>query len=68
MIKNYENKKVRVVLNKSLRGFPAGTAFKIAVDKDGTPLKRYWRDRFKDAEKDNCVAMEVEEVHEETTE
>ena len=48
------NKK-RIKLNAPLRGYAAGTELDIKVDKAGTPLDRYWRDRFKDAKTDNCV-------------
>ena len=44
-----------IKLNAPLRGYAAGTVLPIEVDKEGTPLDRYWRDRFKDAKIDNCV-------------
>ena len=47
--------KKTIKLNAPLRGHAAGTELRIEVDKDGTPLERYWRDRFKDAKIDNCV-------------
>jgi len=47
--------KKTIKLNAPLRGYAEGTEIPIKVDAKGTPLERYWRDRFKDAEKDNCV-------------
>ena len=66
MIKNYETKDIKnngggkmskktIRLNAPLRSYAAGTELRIEVDEHGTPLDRYWRDRFKDAKKDNCV-------------
>lgn len=47
--------KKSIKLNAPLRGHPSGAVIRIEVDKEGTPLERYWRDRFKDAKIDNCV-------------
>lgn len=58
MIKNYENKKLK--LNTPLAGMPAGAEVKIAVDKDGIPVDKYWRRRLADSKKDGCVEL-VEE-------
>jgi hypothetical protein len=55
MIQDYEKKRIR--LNAPLRGYAAGTELPIRVDKDGTPIDRYWRDRLRDAKRDNCVEM-----------
>ena len=55
MITKYENKSI--MLNTDLRGLKAGTILGVPVDKDGTPLDRYWRDRLKDATKDNCIKI-----------
>lgn len=57
MMKNLENKKIEIELKTSLRKYPAGMRLKILVDKNGTPFERYWRDRFKDAKIDGCVAI-----------
>ena len=51
------SRKVTIKLNAPLRGYAAGTELRIEVDKDGTPLERYWRDRFKDAKTDKCVEL-----------
>ena len=53
MIKEYENKKLK--LNTSLGKYPKGMVIDIKVDKAGTPLDKYWRDRIKDSTIDNCV-------------
>lgn len=55
MIRKYENKSIDVRLNTDLRGMKSGTVLKVKVDKEGTPMERYWRDRFRDAGRDNCV-------------
>jgi hypothetical protein len=55
MVTGYETKKIK--LNAPLRGYQAGASIPIKVDKDGTPIDRYWRDRLKDAKKDNCVEI-----------
>ena len=52
---------MKIKINKPLRGFPAGYKLKIKTDKNGVPLDRYWRDRFKDAPIDGCI----EEIKEE---
>lgn len=64
MIKHYENKgmdvmenKIKIKLNRDLRGLRTGTEIKIKVDKEGTPLERYWRDRMKEAPIDNCIEI-----------
>lgn len=57
-ITQYENKKLK--LNTALRGYSAGTQINIKVDKNGTPLDSYWRDRFKDSRIDNCVEILLE--------
>lgn len=53
MIEKYEKKVLQ--LNAPLRGLPVGAKVPIKVDKDGTPVDRYWRDRLKEATKDKCV-------------
>jgi len=53
MIKKYENKQLK--LNADLKGKARGSVINIEVDKDGTPMDRYWRDRLKDSEIDGCV-------------
>ena len=53
MIEKYEKKVLK--LNAPLRGLPDGAEVKVKVDKKGTPIDRYWRDRLKDAKTDQCV-------------
>lgn len=61
MLKGLENKavnkRVQIKLNTSLRGYPPGTKMKILVDSKGIPFERYWRDRLKEAEVDNCIEL-----------
>jgi len=52
------------IINKSgvnLHGVPPGGESQIEVDKQGTPLDKEWRRRFKDAKLDNCVEV-VKEI------
>jgi len=53
MITSYETKQIK--LNADLRGMRAGTVLPIKVDANGVPVDRYWRDRLKDSEIDNCI-------------
>ena len=55
MITEYDTKQIK--LNADLAGNKVGTIKKIKVDKAGTPVERYWRDRLKDAKIDNCVEL-----------
>lgn len=57
MIKDYENKRLKIRLNTPLRGLPEGVEKYIKVDENGIPHERYWRDRFKDAKTDNCIEV-----------
>ncbi len=43
-------------LNVPLNGFPAGKEIKVKSNK-GIPLDRFWRDRLKDSEIDDCVTV-----------
>ena len=61
MIRNYENKKMKIKLNKPLRGYPAGVKVRIDTDGQGTPLELYWRRRLKDSKTDNCIEVMKEE-------
>lgn len=47
----------KFVLNMKLRGKALGTILTLEVDKDGIPLDRYWRDRWKEAKNNNCMAQ-----------
>jgi hypothetical protein len=53
MMKGFENKALKI--NKPVGGYPAGAVIKIKVDSAGVPVKKYWRDRLKDAARDECV-------------
>lgn len=55
--------------NKSdvvLNGVAPGGKVRVKVDRDGTPLDRYWRNRLRDAAIDGCVAKVVEPARIET--
>lgn len=61
MFTKYENKAMsdfktkELKLNADLRGKSKGEIVRVSVDNLGTPLDKYWRNRVKDAEIDNCV-------------
>jgi hypothetical protein len=62
MIENYENKmmkpdKKKVRILKQLKDFKIGQIVPIEMDQNAVPLQRYWRDRLKDAELDECVEL-----------
>ena len=48
---------IKLKLNAPLRGLGAGSVTSIKTDDNGIPLDRYWRNRLKDAEIDNCVEI-----------
>jgi hypothetical protein len=48
--------KVRVKINKDMPGYIAGTTVSVEV-RDNVPVSKFWRDRFRDAELDNCVSV-----------
>ena len=59
-MKKYDKKSLK--LNFDLAGNKTGSIIQIEVDKvvinkkaEYIPIKRYWRDRLKDAALDNCV-------------
>ena len=64
--KSMKQLKRTIKLNAPLKGLPKDTVLKIKVDSKGTPIERYWRDRFKDAQIDNCVEFVKEEKKIET--
>ena len=47
--------KRKLKINKSLGEYKADTVVFIMCDEDGTPLRKFWRRRLRDAEKDGCV-------------
>jgi len=58
---NMEDKMAKVIiLNKTIvpiHGLQPKKTMEIEVDKDGTPLDRHWRRRFRDAEIDGCIEI-----------
>ena len=53
MITKYDTKHLQV--NANIGGLTKGAVVPIKVDKAGTPLDQYWRNRLKDSKIDNCV-------------
>ena len=52
---NRKTKNKMFTLNTSLRGHAIGTRLNLEVDNKGVVKDRYWRERIKDAETDNCI-------------
>lgn len=42
---------------KDLPGYKAGQEVKVTAVEDGIPLLKFWRDRLRDAEIDDCVEV-----------
>jgi len=58
MKQGYENKRLK--LNCPMRGHRSGDVVDVAVDKDGVPVERYWRDRLKESPIDgNCEIVKA---------
>ena len=55
-----KSKTIAVQINKDLPGFKKGVVTTVTVDGKGTPLEKFWRDRFHDAKTDNCVEIKTE--------
>ncbi len=51
----YDTKIIKI--NKPIRNHRVGDMVPAKFDKFGTPIDRYWRDRFKDAKIDKCVEL-----------
>ena len=47
---------MKLKLNTPLRGYKEGQTIEVK-DVDGVPVDRFWRDRLKDSERDNCVTV-----------
>jgi len=50
--------KIKLKLNLDLGGkYKKGMLVSIEVDREGTPLERFWRNRMRDSKLDNCVEI-----------
>lgn len=49
---------IEVCINKDFSEYKKGQKINIDVDKNGIPLVRFWRNRFKDASIDKCISFE----------
>ena len=49
--------KIRLKVNGTIPGYPAGQVVAVEVDEHGTPLEELWRRRLKDAKIDGCVEV-----------
>ncbi len=56
------------IVNLAVGGSRPGARLTLKVDKDGTPLDKYWRRRWKDSRIDNCISRvdETPEVPQES--
>ena len=50
-------KKIKIKTNMPLPGYPEGSVVPVPVDAAGIPINKFWRDRLRDAELDNCVEI-----------
>ena len=55
--------KTEIKINKDLPGHKKGKILGIYITKNGKIQNLYWRNRFKDAEIDNCVAACLSLTH-----
>lgn len=58
MISKYQKK---IKINKPLKNFSSGNIVIIKTDSSGQPIEKYWRKRFQDAKKDNCLEEIIED-------
>lgn len=52
-----EKPKIKLTINSKALKKIYGDSVLINVDENGTPLDRYWRNRVRDAKKDDCVTL-----------
>ncbi len=50
-------KTISVQINKPIPGGVVGIVTQVEVDSKNVPVEKYWRDRLKDAEVDNCIEI-----------
>jgi len=48
---------LKLKLNKSIKGFKKGKVLSLPAHRDGLPIDRFWRERLKDSELDNCCEV-----------
>lgn len=48
--------KIKLMINSAALKKRFGDSVEIEVDKNGTPIDRYWRNRLRDANLDECVS------------
>lgn len=49
-------KKLQILINKTFMQYQEGSIITVNAEK-GIPLEKFWRDRLKDSEIDNCVSI-----------
>ena len=51
-------KQIHLLINTdTIQGHPKGSTVPVQTDKNGTATEKFWRDRLRDAEVDNCVEI-----------
>jgi len=48
-----------------ISGYEPGQEVEIEVDRDGTPLEKFWRRRLSDAKRDECCEVVADDTVEE---
>ena len=48
---------IHIKINKPIHGHPSGSTVRVRADDAGIPVDKFWRDRLRDADIDNCVEI-----------
>ena len=48
---------IQLKINKPIHGHPSGSTVRVQADDASVPLDKFWRDRIRDAEIDDCVTV-----------
>lgn len=49
---------ISVKVNKTIPGYPVGVSVIVRINAKGIPLEKFWRDRLRDAETDDCIEIQ----------
>ncbi len=50
-------KSIKVKINQIIPGHSVGSIISVLTDDKKIPITKFWRDRLRDAETDNCVEI-----------
>lgn len=57
------NEKITVRVHR-ISGYESGKEVQVEVDRDGTPLDKFWRRRLSDAKRDECCEVVADDTAE----